>query len=1444
MSLNSRVVDFRLSLQPGCQYDVQISEDLVRATNRTMGNSPYATTFYTAVTPPILVQSRVHRSGGRNESWVELEVRYDFTATKGDSSLQVDCYCHPLVEGVEIPLVVPSGQSNGNAVTQRDSTGAHRAFVQVSLIDESSPKFGNFAIFCKAVDTATGAFQSEADVIRGAQQLGVVRAEPPNDSSLGALSIVGCTLTPEPTYSGGKLQEHAFDCVFEETKGFTTIAVDASVYAEKWKKFMQLEVFWNLHAVPCCPTIVAAPSASQLKTEVSGDLLGRFLLKSTALSGFVSFTTINVVSRMTVAALQGLEVVHTSYVNWPFLVAGESLFLTIRCASNMTDACVQMLLLYPGRIEVRIGPFPQSRGGRLKTFLPPAPLYGGSGSRHGDVILEVPAVDGFGQDLSLQVHVGGTDAKVRIAGGNALSFQMPSIEFVYPGVISPSVGQRYFDIDGEGFGHTNHGEGYLRVWVSTDLRCFNASMTRMQNMPSTILNALRPDDFAEIMDSCPENGGSLCSKTRWNGKGRLGCTLSTPPDSNIFVAVQALNSFSEPRARLLQVELPQILSTDPATLGKQNTPIDLSKLPEMFAVTGLHFAPGMEVELYADESGTTGDIAKICGSTAVISSSRLVCKPKPFWELELHKIANQQMWMFVRLGNLRSAIGIALWFSLPALKIIEVEPKVLPAEGGKLRIYGENFGVPANAGPAIMITFGEEISPCVVTKRNKTLVECMYGGYKSAGLLPRTASVSVRLGYHEVSRDMIAPAQPPCNPGRALTDLGCVPCGPGTYSNEMNSKRCIPCPAKTFTDVARSTKCRPCPPGAHSDLDRVSCACPAGTFRVQDGQGSYTCEACPANAVCNGGEDLPWTAQGFWRDPDSGSVLRCRDPASCIGANKCTPGGDAEIGCAGCLPDHFKDGEDCKECDQALGVLGFIFTTLLVAAATALSFLRYGLGYWPFSIPKRIKTKAYSAIQKLKTSVPNVPAKYGQDVDEMKNRWHLRGLGWVLFHYMQVIWMLTQIDHPVVSGSTAPHFHAVVSLDVDRAFRLHCAFSNGLNVVAHFNLRVGLVYGELFLLLLMVAMFKNRSKKGRLDGEWHRAAFQTLTLIMSFGFPFLFVHATEPLSCYQELMAGPFSNGPMWVSRTPRPVCVDNQLEAASWLSLFLFIFPFMVFASASVGLEWLSTRNYPRKFKVVLRLSALLRPDAEAMRESFVAQDWKDSASFLHRYREFAFLCKKFLLIIGIRALRPQAGAVWAQFLFVISILWSVSAPRPLGQLLVFLDVVAFGVATAVAADQEHWDGEYAEQHGMGAFAGFCVYLGMLVCIFGLIWRIYLELLPETAKQPAAVGGWVEDGAGLGPSGKMAVERYLLDETPPSSRPASQVGPRPGSRPSQTGPPLQVLEVEEVVDLTADTHDSVPPMLTTFPGDKPQQPSALHPSEARAAVRRPIGAGVDLEAA
>ena len=192
----------------------------------------------------------------------------------------------------------------------------------------------------------------------------------------------------------------------------------------------------------------------------------------------------------------------------------------------------------------------------------------------------------------------------------------------------------------------------------------------------------------------------------------------------------------------------------------------------------------------------------------------------------------------------------------------------------------------------------------------------------------------------------------PCEPGSSSRgkagSQACSPCEPGQSAPNNGSERCTPCARGSFAEVEGAAQCEQCPGGQgtfeQGANNRSLCVCLRNerlTFRNSTGN----CVPCGIGVRCDGGNQDPLQAAGFWVDSiDSGSktidVFRCRSEAECPAGplGTCARGRTGRA-CNNCEAWHRRSNVgECAPC-EGVDVLPVLF--LMVGAITLAGFAWY-----------------------------------------------------------------------------------------------------------------------------------------------------------------------------------------------------------------------------------------------------------------------------------------------------------------------------------------------------------------------------------------------------------------------------------------------------------------------------------------------------------------------
>lgn len=127
-----------------------------------------------------------------------------------------------------------------------------------------------------------------------------------------------------------------------------------------------------------------------------------------------------------------------------------------------------------------------------------------------------------------------------------------------------------------------------------------------------------------------------------------------------------------------------------------------------------------------------------------------------------------------------------------------------------------------------------------VTHHANTPHEVLY--CKTPGGITVMQPVDVFQRYGELSADPVALSYTQCQPGYHDSELACVECPLGEYSDEPSQPVCKSCPPGTFADTPGRTRCRSCDAGKYSSSNATACAdCPRGHFSLS---GAPSCTPC------------------------------------------------------------------------------------------------------------------------------------------------------------------------------------------------------------------------------------------------------------------------------------------------------------------------------------------------------------------------------------------------------------------------------------------------------------------------------------------------------------------------------------------------------------------------------------------------------------------------
>ena len=198
-------------------------------------------------------------------------------------------------------------------------------------------------------------------------------------------------------------------------------------------------------------------------------------------------------------------------------------------------------------------------------------------------------------------------------------------------------------------------------------------------------------------------------------------------------------------------------------------------------------------------------------------------------------------------------------------------------------------------------------------------------------------------------------------PTEGASDISlCLPCGPGTASNDEanNETSCAPCDPGSYAEGLHYTFCSPCPErGYCSKVGAASAAmawrpCPAGTFSNKTGLSSADqCDPCRRGHWCDFGYEVACN-RGEFNDDKGGkkpdACERCPFASDTCTERTCTEaaaGSDAASACT-CLPQYYAASRDargrpiCRFCSRSMDCGG---------AGSTLAELKLRPGYWRLS---------------------------------------------------------------------------------------------------------------------------------------------------------------------------------------------------------------------------------------------------------------------------------------------------------------------------------------------------------------------------------------------------------------------------------------------------------------------------------------------------------------
>ncbi|GFR39733.1 hypothetical protein Agub_g215 [Astrephomene gubernaculifera] len=228
-----------------------------------------------------------------------------------------------------------------------------------------------------------------------------------------------------------------------------------------------------------------------------------------------------------------------------------------------------------------------------------------------------------------------------------------------------------------------------------------------------------------------------------------------------------------------------------------------------------------------------------------------------------------------------------------------------------------------------------------VTLQTYEVTENLMLAYKPSVVLPLSSA----------TRPLLLPQHnryaPVCQPGTYRgTDefVECIPCNPGEFQEFSSQGNCELCAKDFYADQSSMANCRECPANTlttqRGSKNLTDCICKVG-FYNRDGLPGLPCEACPKNAVCEGGTSMPFPLPGFYAEPGSPHVMYPCNPSSvCAGNYTCAAGYRGRM-CSKCAAGYFRFLGNCVTCPhQRSTVLGYLVVLALLWIVINVSFAR------------------------------------------------------------------------------------------------------------------------------------------------------------------------------------------------------------------------------------------------------------------------------------------------------------------------------------------------------------------------------------------------------------------------------------------------------------------------------------------------------------------------
>eukprot|EP00736_Rhodelphis_marinus_P001987 Rmarinus@m.27060 len=172
----------------------------------------------------------------------------------------------------------------------------------------------------------------------------------------------------------------------------------------------------------------------------------------------------------------------------------------------------------------------------------------------------------------------------------------------------------------------------------------------------------------------------------------------------------------------------------------------------------------------------------------------------------------------------------------------------------------------------------------------------------------------------------------------------CVECSPGTWS--VTGDTCRSCSSGSYVGESGAAVCvqcvesRTCPEGATTVSE---CTCEGGYFHEDPAAYDDPCKECPENAVCDGGDTIPYAPEDVWVANTTAAYyhdyfFHCTSRGCVGGIEACGPEYTGSM-CASCSPGYFHIGNECVACEHTEFSIRY-FLLLVVVLFTWLPMMR------------------------------------------------------------------------------------------------------------------------------------------------------------------------------------------------------------------------------------------------------------------------------------------------------------------------------------------------------------------------------------------------------------------------------------------------------------------------------------------------------------------------